>query len=165
MKKVIWGILGTARTISTTSATKPASAAARCTTSAVTVSSQAGSCLRVSRDGQWHWLITIPHCGRIARQARLSTSARGGSSPSPYLHNAFLINACRSAASEGASRSRFRSTHREVSTARSSVLEPCDQYILETETFSRAVRGEIYHLPYGLEDALRQVQVALKYPF
>jgi predicted dehydrogenase len=33
------------------------------------------------------------------------------------------------------------------------VIERCDQYTLETETFSRAVRGGI-HLPYGLEDAL-----------
>jgi len=38
------------------------------------------------------------------------------------------------------------------------VLEPCDQYILETETFSRAVRGEIY-LPYGWEDALMNMRI------
>jgi predicted dehydrogenase len=33
------------------------------------------------------------------------------------------------------------------------VIEPSDQYTLECEAFSRAVRGEI-SLPYGLEDAL-----------
>ena len=38
------------------------------------------------------------------------------------------------------------------------VLERCDQYTLETETFSRAVRGEI-HLPYGLEDALMNMHI------
>jgi predicted dehydrogenase len=38
------------------------------------------------------------------------------------------------------------------------VLEPCDQYTLETETFSRAVRGEI-DLPYGLEDALMNMRI------
>ena len=38
------------------------------------------------------------------------------------------------------------------------VLDPCDQYTLETEAFSRAVRGEI-PLPYGLEDALMNMRV------
>jgi predicted dehydrogenase len=38
------------------------------------------------------------------------------------------------------------------------MIEPCDQYTLETETFSRAVRGEIY-LPYGLEDALMNMRI------
>jgi len=37
------------------------------------------------------------------------------------------------------------------------VLPPCDQYTLETEAFSRAVRGEL-PLPYGLEDALVNVR-------
>ena len=35
---------------------------------------------------------------------------------------------------------------------------PCDQYTLECETFSRAVRGEI-PLPYGLEDALMNMRI------
>jgi predicted dehydrogenase len=38
------------------------------------------------------------------------------------------------------------------------VLAPCDQYTLESETFSRAVRGEI-PLPYGLDDALMNMRV------
>jgi predicted dehydrogenase len=38
------------------------------------------------------------------------------------------------------------------------VLPPCDQFTLESETFSRAVRGEI-PLPYGLEDALMNMRV------
>jgi predicted dehydrogenase len=38
------------------------------------------------------------------------------------------------------------------------VLAPCDQYTLETEAFSRAVRGEI-PLPYGLEDALMNMRM------
>ena len=38
------------------------------------------------------------------------------------------------------------------------VLAPCDQYTLESEAFSRAVRGEI-PLPYGLEDALMNMRI------
>src|SRR5262245_9214498 len=38
------------------------------------------------------------------------------------------------------------------------VLAPCDQFTLETETFSRAVRGEIA-LPYGLGDAVMNMRV------
>ena len=38
------------------------------------------------------------------------------------------------------------------------VLVPCDQYTLESEAFSRAVRGEIL-LPYGLEDALMNMRL------
>jgi len=38
------------------------------------------------------------------------------------------------------------------------VLPACDQYTLEAEAFSRAVRGEI-SLPYGLEDALMNMRV------
>jgi predicted dehydrogenase len=38
------------------------------------------------------------------------------------------------------------------------VLAPCDQYRLESEAFSRAVRDEI-PLPYGLEDALMNMRV------
>lgn len=38
------------------------------------------------------------------------------------------------------------------------VLAPCDQYTLETEAFSRAVRGEI-PLPYGLEDSLMNMRI------
>jgi predicted dehydrogenase len=38
------------------------------------------------------------------------------------------------------------------------VLEPCDQYTLESEAFSRAIRGEI-SLPYGLEDALMNMRI------
>jgi predicted dehydrogenase len=37
------------------------------------------------------------------------------------------------------------------------VLGPCDQYTLESETFSRAVRGEV-PLPYGVEDALMNMR-------
>jgi len=38
------------------------------------------------------------------------------------------------------------------------VLAPCDQYTLESEAFSRAVRGET-PLPYGLEDALMNMRI------
>jgi predicted dehydrogenase len=38
------------------------------------------------------------------------------------------------------------------------ILIPCDQYTLETESFSRAVRGEI-PLPYGVEDAVINMRV------
>jgi len=38
------------------------------------------------------------------------------------------------------------------------ILAPCDQYTLECEAFSRAVRGEI-PLPYGLEDALMNMRI------
>lgn len=38
------------------------------------------------------------------------------------------------------------------------LLAPCDQYMLESEVFSRAVRGEI-PLPYGLEDALINMRI------
>ena len=38
------------------------------------------------------------------------------------------------------------------------VIARCDQYTLECETFSRAVRGEI-PLPYGFEDALMNMRV------
>src|SRR5262245_41447732 len=38
------------------------------------------------------------------------------------------------------------------------VLAPCDQYMLESEAFSRAVRGET-PLPYGLEDALMNMRI------
>ena len=36
-------------------------------------------------------------------------------------------------------------------------LPPCDQYTLQGEAFSRVVRGEI-PLPYGVEDAIRNMQ-------
>src|SRR5262245_18770298 len=42
--------------------------------------------------------------------------------------------------------------------ATTEVLAPCDQYTLEIEAFSRAVRCEI-PLPYGLEDALMNMRV------
>jgi predicted dehydrogenase len=38
------------------------------------------------------------------------------------------------------------------------LIPPCDQYMLESEAFSRAVRGEI-PLPYGLEDALANMRI------
>jgi predicted dehydrogenase len=38
------------------------------------------------------------------------------------------------------------------------VLPPCDQYTLESEAFSRAVRGEI-PLPYGVDDALMNMRI------
>jgi predicted dehydrogenase len=37
-------------------------------------------------------------------------------------------------------------------------LSPCDQFTLESEAFSRAVRGEI-PLPYGVEDALMNMRI------
>ena len=37
-------------------------------------------------------------------------------------------------------------------------IPPCDQYTLEAEAFSRAVRGEI-ELPYGVEDAVANMRV------
>jgi predicted dehydrogenase len=40
----------------------------------------------------------------------------------------------------------------------SETLAPCDQYTLETEAFSRVVRGEI-RLPYGLEDAMMNMRI------
>ena len=38
------------------------------------------------------------------------------------------------------------------------VLAPCDQYTLQSEAFSRAVRGET-PLPYGLDDALMNMRI------
>ncbi|MFT3849025.1 MAG: Gfo/Idh/MocA family oxidoreductase [Propionivibrio sp.] len=38
------------------------------------------------------------------------------------------------------------------------MLPPCDQYTLQGEAFSRAVRGEI-PLPYGVEDAIHNMRV------
>jgi len=38
------------------------------------------------------------------------------------------------------------------------VLIPCDQYMLQCEAFSRAVRGEI-SLPYGIEDAMMNMRI------
>ena len=38
------------------------------------------------------------------------------------------------------------------------VLAPCDQYTMETEAFSRAVRGDI-PLPYGLDDAVMNMRI------
>jgi predicted dehydrogenase len=38
------------------------------------------------------------------------------------------------------------------------ILAPCDQYTLECEAFSRAVRGAI-PLPYGVEDALMNARI------
>ena len=37
-------------------------------------------------------------------------------------------------------------------------LAPCDQYTLETEAFSKALRGEI-PLPYGLDDAVMNMRI------
>ncbi len=37
-------------------------------------------------------------------------------------------------------------------------LPPCDQYTLQGEAFSRAVRGEIA-LPYGWEDAICNMRI------
>jgi len=37
-------------------------------------------------------------------------------------------------------------------------LPPCDQYTLEGEIFSRAIRGEIA-LPYGLDDAIMNMRI------
>jgi predicted dehydrogenase len=44
------------------------------------------------------------------------------------------------------------------SAARAELLPPCDQYALEGEAFSRAVRGEIA-LPYGIDDAVMNMRV------
>jgi predicted dehydrogenase len=41
---------------------------------------------------------------------------------------------------------------------RSETLPPCDQYMLQGEAFSRAVRGELA-LPYGLDDAARNMRI------
>src|SRR5579859_875831 len=41
---------------------------------------------------------------------------------------------------------------------RTEIIEQSDQYMLQGETFSRAVRGEIA-LPYGVEDAVRSMRV------
>ena len=37
-------------------------------------------------------------------------------------------------------------------------LPPCDQYTLQGEAFSRAVRGEV-QLPYGVEDAVNNMRL------
>ncbi len=37
-------------------------------------------------------------------------------------------------------------------------VPPSDQYMLQGEAFSRAIRGEI-ELPYGVEDAVRNMRV------
>jgi predicted dehydrogenase len=44
------------------------------------------------------------------------------------------------------------------SSARSEIAPPSDQYMLQGEAFSRAIRGEI-ELPYGVEDAVRNMRV------
>jgi predicted dehydrogenase len=44
------------------------------------------------------------------------------------------------------------------SAIRTETLPPCDQYTLQGEAFSRAVRGEIA-LPYGVEDAVRNMRL------
>jgi predicted dehydrogenase len=44
------------------------------------------------------------------------------------------------------------------SSTRSETLPPSDQYMLQGEAFSRAIRGEI-ELPYGVEDAIRNTRV------
>ena len=44
------------------------------------------------------------------------------------------------------------------SAIRTETLPPCDQYTLQGEAFSRAVRGEI-GLPYGVEDAVRNLRL------
>jgi predicted dehydrogenase len=41
---------------------------------------------------------------------------------------------------------------------RTETLPESDQYMLQGEAFSRAVRGEI-ELPYGIEDAVRSMRV------
>ncbi|HTN52338.1 MAG TPA: Gfo/Idh/MocA family oxidoreductase [Anaeromyxobacter sp.] len=41
---------------------------------------------------------------------------------------------------------------------RTETLPPCDQYALEGDAFSRAVRGEL-PLPYGVEDAIRNMRL------
>jgi hypothetical protein len=38
------------------------------------------------------------------------------------------------------------------------VLAPCDQYTLESEAFSRIVRGET-SLAYGLQDAIMNMRI------
>jgi len=44
------------------------------------------------------------------------------------------------------------------SSVRSELVPPSDQYMLQGETFSRAIRGEV-ELPYGVEDAVRNMRV------
>jgi len=44
------------------------------------------------------------------------------------------------------------------SSVRSEIVPPSDQYMLQGEAFSRAVRGEI-ELPYGVEDAVRNMRI------
>ncbi|HTT70906.1 MAG TPA: Gfo/Idh/MocA family oxidoreductase [Anaeromyxobacteraceae bacterium] len=44
------------------------------------------------------------------------------------------------------------------SAIRTETLPACDQYTLQAEAFSRAIRGEIA-LPYGVEDALRNMRI------
>jgi len=44
------------------------------------------------------------------------------------------------------------------SAIRAETLAPCDQYALQGDAFSRAVRGEI-PLPYGVEDAVRNLRL------
>ena len=44
------------------------------------------------------------------------------------------------------------------SAIRAETVPPCDQYTLQGEAFSRAVRGEIA-LPYGVEDAVRNMRL------
>jgi predicted dehydrogenase len=44
------------------------------------------------------------------------------------------------------------------SSVQSETLPPSDQYMLQGEAFSRAIRGEV-ELPYGVEDAVRNMRV------
>ena len=45
------------------------------------------------------------------------------------------------------------------SSIKTETLPPCDQYTLEGEAFSRAIRGEIA-LPYGIDDAITNLRVS-----
>jgi len=44
------------------------------------------------------------------------------------------------------------------SSVRTEIVPPCDQYMLQGEAFSRAIRGEI-ELAYGVEDAVRNMRI------
>jgi predicted dehydrogenase len=44
------------------------------------------------------------------------------------------------------------------SSVRAETVAPSDQYMLQGEAFSRAIRGEI-ELPYGVEDAVRNMRI------
>jgi predicted dehydrogenase len=113
MKRVVWGVLGTARIA--TQKVIP-----------FTVSTQ---CARYQR---------VEVCGPGGRiEVRVPFNAPQGGEMRLLLDDGSALD---------------------DAAAASETLPPADQYMLQAEAFSRAVRGDI-ELPYGVEDAVNNTRV------